>query len=104
MNVDRDVSIHDDPGNNRFVADVEGKVAFVDFKRHGDTIWLTHTEVPPELEGRGIASALTKHALDYAKTHSLRVVPSCPFIAEYIGSHPEYAAIVKSERAPKDKK
>lgn len=104
MNADRDVPIQNNPGSNRFEAIAEGKTAFVDYKRHGDTIWFTHTEVPPELEGRGIGSALAKYALDFAKSHSLKVVPSCPFIADYLGSHPEYASLVKSERAPKDRK
>lgn len=95
MNVDRDIPIRDNPAGNRFEAEVEGQVAFVDYKRRGDTIWFTHTEVPQQLEGRGIGSALAKYALDYALAHSLTVVPSCPFIAEYIESHPEYAGLTK---------
>lgn len=101
MNADHDVPVHNSPGKNRFEANIEGHTAFVDYKRHGDTIWLTHTEVPKELEGRGIGSALAKHALDYAAANSLHVVPACPFIEDYIGSHPEYASLVKRERTPK---
>ena len=95
MNADRDIPVHDSQGKNRFEAEIEGHTAFVDYKRKGDTIWFTHTEVPHALEGRGIGSALAKYVLDYAQTNSLKVVPSCPFIAEYIASHPEYAALTK---------
>lgn len=102
MNADHDISVHNSPGKNRFEAQVEGHTAFVDYKRRGDTIWFTHTEVPKELEGRGIGSALAKFALDYAATNSLHVVPACPFIEDYIGSHPEYASLVTRERAPKE--
>ncbi len=93
MNVDRDIPIRDNVAEHRFEAEIEGNVAFVDYTRRGDTIRYTHTEVPHVLEGRGIGSALAKYVLDYAMTNSLKVVPSCPFITEYMGSHPEYAGL-----------
>lgn len=95
MNVDRDIPVRDNPGENRFESSIEGRVAFVQYERRDGKIWYTHTEVPPELEGRGIGSALAKFALDYAATNSLKVVPSCPFIAEYIESHPVYASLLR---------
>ncbi|MBA3646035.1 MAG: N-acetyltransferase [Gemmatimonadaceae bacterium] len=101
MNADHDVAVTDNPEKKRFETTIEGHTALVDYVRHGDTIWFTHTEVPPELEGRGIGSALAKYVLDYAVTNSLKVVPACAFIADYIGSHPEYAPLVTQERAPK---
>lgn len=101
MNADRDVRVSDNPEKKRFETTVEGLTAFVEYIRRGDTIWFTHTKVPAELEGRGIGSALAKYVLDYATTNSLKVVPACAFIEDYIGSHPEYAPLVKQERTPK---
>ncbi|MCY1382812.1 GCN5-related N-acetyl-transferase [compost metagenome] len=49
-----------------------------------------HTIVPPELEGKGIASTLAKYVLEYAKDNTLKVKPYCPFINAYIDRHPEY--------------
>jgi uncharacterized protein len=103
MNADHDVNVVDNPDMKRFETTVEGHLASVEYIRHGDTIWFTHTKVPPELEGRGIGSALAKYVLDYATTNSLKVVPACAFIEDYIGSHPEYAALVKRERTPKER-
>lgn len=103
MNADHDVSVADNPEKKRFETTVEGHTAFVAYIRRGDTIWFTHTEVPHELEGRGIGSALAKHVLDYAATNDLKVVPACAFIEDYIGSHPEYAPLVKRERTPKER-
>jgi predicted GNAT family acetyltransferase len=103
MNADHDVAIVDNPEKKRFETTVEGHTAFIDYLRHGDTIWYTHTKVPAELEGRGIGSALAKHVLDYAVTNSLKVVPACAFIEDYIGSHSEYASLVKRERAPRER-
>ncbi len=50
-----------------------------------------HTEVPKELGGKGIGSALARGLLDIARAQGLKVVPKCPFVAGYIGKHPEYA-------------
>jgi predicted GNAT family acetyltransferase len=59
-------------------------------------IVFVHTEVPPELRGRGIASELARRALDYARREGLRVVVQCPFVAGYLRAHPEYADLLES--------
>jgi predicted GNAT family acetyltransferase len=89
-----ELRITEDPERCRFEADLHGQTAFVEYRRRGNRIYLSHTEVPPAFEGRGIGSALAKYALDYARSKSLEVVPSCPFIAAYIRSHPVYADLV----------
>lgn len=55
---------------------------------------LVHTEVPDELSGQGIGSALVTTALQYAKDHDLKVLPYCPFVAAYLARHPEWDDIV----------
>lgn len=55
---------------------------------------LVHTEVPDELAGQGIGSALVTTALQYAKDHNLKVLPYCPFVAAYLERHPEWHDIV----------
>lgn len=57
-------------------------------------IYLTHTEVPAILEGRGIASQLVRKALEDIERQGLRLVPLCPFVAGYIHKHPEWRRIV----------
>lgn len=57
-------------------------------------IYLTHTEVPVALEGKGIGSQLIKKALEDIKTQGLRLVPLCPFVAGYIQKNPEWRSIV----------
>ena len=82
---------------HRFEVTVEGQTAFVAFRRFPGVIDYIHTIVPPELGGRGIGSALARHALDYAAQHKLKVIPSCEFIYAYIVKHPEYQPLVLTE-------
>ena len=84
-----DVTI--DEARSRFELEDEGHVAFIDFTRREDTITLVHTEVPKELEGRGVGSALVRGALTYIKDNHLKVVPQCPFVASYLKRHPDDA-------------
>ena len=60
-------------------------------------IYLTHTEVPLALEGRGIGSQLVRKVLHDIENKGLRLVPLCPFIASYIQKHPEWKRIVMKD-------
>ncbi|HEY9228200.1 MAG TPA: GNAT family N-acetyltransferase [Gemmatimonadaceae bacterium] len=63
--------------------------------RGPDTIVLVHTDVSPELQGRGLAGKLAHAALEFARTNKLGVVPVCPFVQSYLERHPEYADLVR---------
>lgn len=79
----------------QFEVTVDDRLAVVTFTRGDGSISYDHTLVPPELEGRGIAGRLAKHALDYARESGLAVVPRCPYVRAYIERHPEYADLVR---------
>jgi predicted GNAT family acetyltransferase len=55
---------------------------------------MTHTFVPGELRGRGLAEQLVRAALEHARAEKLRVVPACSYVAKYIERHPEYRALL----------
>jgi predicted GNAT family acetyltransferase len=59
-----------------------------------DKIYLTHTEVPKKLEGKGIGSKIVKYALDDIRSSGLTLIPLCPFVALYLKRHPEYMDLV----------
>jgi predicted GNAT family acetyltransferase len=69
-------------------------VGLIDYHLGGNVITLIHTEVLPAFNGQGHASTLARSALDDARARGLSVVPSCPYVAAYIGKHPEYADLV----------
>ena len=89
--------VFDNVAEHQFELVVDGFTAFAAYQRDGNAIVFTHTEVPPELQGQGVGSALARGALDAARAEGAEVVPLCPFIASYIRRHPEYLYLV-SER------
>ncbi len=79
---------------NRFEIDVNGKLAKADYRLKPGQITFTHTEVPKELGGKGIAQKLVKTALDHAKSNNLKVVPLCGFVSSFIQRNSEYESLV----------
>lgn len=76
------------PDRSRFEATVEGRLSVCAYRRQGDVLLMTHTEVPAELQGHGIAAGLVQAALDWARAEGLRVRPLCSYVAVYMRRHP----------------
>jgi predicted GNAT family acetyltransferase len=89
-----EVKIKENKEKKRFEAEVENKLALIEYIRAEDKMYLTHTEVPSELEGKGIASSMAKQVLQQIKDEDLKLVPLCPFIASYVKRHPEWKEIL----------
>ena len=79
----------------RFELKVEGETAFIEFILSNENImFLTHTEVPVALEGKGVGSAIVSKTLEYIKEKGLTLAPLCPFVAAYVKRHPDWKAIL----------
>lgn len=74
---------------NQFELEVEGSKAVAAYRREADQIIFTHTEVPLELEGKGVGSALVEGALAEARAAGFKIVPACSFVRHYVDTHPE---------------
>ena len=85
---------------HRLELEVEGNIAFIEYKLDGDTLFLIHTEVPAALEGKGAGSAIVQKALQYAKANNYKIVPLCPFVQSYLKRHKEwnYMVVPDAER------
>ena len=57
-----DVDVKHLPDRSRFEAQAEGLTAYLTYEKEGGTVTMTHTIVPPPIEGRGIAGELTRVA------------------------------------------
>ncbi|HLN48554.1 MAG TPA: GNAT family N-acetyltransferase [Steroidobacteraceae bacterium] len=81
------IDVRHDAAARRFIAEVEGRQAVLDYTIHGDVMTITHTGVPPAIGGRGIAGELVRAALDTARNAGWRVIPICSFAAAYMARH-----------------
>ena len=79
---------------HRFEMKVGEYMGFIEYKQSGDKMTLVHTEVQPELEGKGAATAVIEKTLDYIEKNNLKLIPLCPFVVAYIKRHPEWERLV----------
>jgi uncharacterized protein len=96
VNLNNVTVIHNEDAQ-RFELRMDGLLALLTYRRFPDSIVLTHTEVPPSLEGHGLAAKLARSALDFARTNHLRVVSLCSYVSDFIRKHTEYQDLVSSE-------
>jgi len=81
---------------HRFEVTLNGCVAVLEYEENGNQIAFTHTGVPNEFRGQGIASALAKVAMEYASERQLTIIPLCPYVAAYIARHRQYQHLLDS--------
>lgn len=84
-----EITVRDNPGANRFEAEVDGHLAVADYTITPNASLFRHTEVPGPLEGRGIGKALVIAGLQAARDRGLKVIPACSFFSGYMKKHPE---------------
>jgi predicted GNAT family acetyltransferase len=83
-------AIRDNKEASRYEYDVEGGVAFADYRMAPGVVTVNYTEVPAALRGRGIGAKLSAAVLDHIRAQGLKVVPRCGFFAGFVRDHPEY--------------
>jgi uncharacterized protein len=88
-------NVVNNPAQHRYELVVEGHLAATYYNVSDGVITFIHTDVPPELDGKGVGSQLIKGALDQVRAEGLKVIPQCPFVKAYIDKHGEYADLLK---------
>ena len=81
--------VRDNKAQHRFELDVEGSVAFANYRTTPAAIIITHTETP-----RAFASQLVKGALELIRADGRKVIAGCGFVVDYLHKHPEYGNLV----------
>ncbi len=78
----------------RFQAIVDGQRCVADYRLDRGVMAITHTGVPPALEGQGIAGQLMQAVLEHAGREGLKVAPLCSYARAYMRRHPESDALL----------
>lgn len=87
-------AVRHDIAASRFVAEVAGRAAVLDYARSDGVMAFTRTYVPPDLRGRGLAEVLVRAALAHARESRCRVRPDCSYVAAFVAKHPEFGDMV----------
>jgi len=85
-----DIEVKHDKENERFVAEVEGRIAYLSYNIFNDKINLSSTFTPPELRGKGIAKIVVEYAFNYAKENNLKVIPTCSYVRALVERNDNY--------------
>ena len=89
------VEVTRDPEASQYVATLDGvRAGFIDYFARAGVVELIHTEVDDKFVGRGVASTLVRHALDDIRSQGMQVIPSCPYVREWLEKHPDYDSLV----------
>jgi len=89
--------VRDNPDRQRYELEVDSRLAIAAYDRRDGAIVFTHTEVPEELAGHGVASRLIAGALADARRQGLKVVPICEFVAAYLDRHAEDQDLIAAD-------
>lgn len=87
---------HRDHGQGgKYVAEVKGEKAtgYLEWEPRGskDVRVATHTVVPPEIGGRGIAGLLVDRLIADAREQGFKIVPQCSYVAAKFDKNPDWA-------------
>jgi predicted GNAT family acetyltransferase len=86
-------NVRHNPSARRYEVEIEGRLAVAEYEWRDGRQVFTHTFVPPELRGRGVAEELVRTALEDARAAGRKVTPVCSYVAKYLERHPEYAGL-----------
>lgn len=84
--------VTDNQVKTRFELRADGRLAVLPYRINGKRLVLLHTEVPAELEGRGIGGRLVTAAVGQAAREGMTVVPLCPFARGWLERHADVAS------------
>ncbi|MBW3086793.1 hypothetical protein KEM60_03022 [Austwickia sp. TVS 96-490-7B] len=93
-----EIVITDNAAASRWEAVQDGQlVGFAEYVEADGVVAFTHTEVPSQFGGRGIAGKLAAASLARARERGAMVRPQCSFYAGWIARNPQYADLVVEE-------
>ncbi|MFC4374020.1 GNAT family N-acetyltransferase [Nocardia halotolerans] len=79
----------------RFELTVDGSPAgCIEYQDTGGERALVHTEIYSGFEGRGLAGALVRSALDTSRAEGFEVLPMCAVVSHFVTTHPAYISLV----------
>ena len=69
-----------DKVNQQFRLQEENETALVDYQMRNGKMYLTHSEVPIQLRGKGVGKILVEKTFEYIEQNNIQAVAVCSFI------------------------
>ncbi len=75
----------------KFYVEIDGKelAEMVYSTPSPDKMIIEHTEVDDELRGKNVGFQLVNHAVEYARTNNVKIIPLCTFAKSVFDRKPE---------------
>lgn len=74
--------------------DDELKAEMTYLRQEPNTMIIEHTEVSDELRGQNIGYQMVHTAVEYARSHHLKIVPMCTFAKAVFDKKPEFRDVL----------
>ncbi|MCB0705359.1 MAG: N-acetyltransferase [Saprospiraceae bacterium] len=85
-----EIPLLDNRDKKQFELRTDKHLIRIEYILAGPRMFLTHTEVPRELEGQGLGSIIIRRVLDEIRERKLKLVPLCPFVAAFLQKNEAY--------------
>jgi len=72
---------------------IDGHIAYITYDDQNGNMHLTHTIVPEELAGKGLAKMLLEDVLEQIRKAGKKAVAQCSYIVKYQEKNPEKSDI-----------
>ena len=84
------VRVSDNREQSRYELDVDGQIAYANYRRQGSTLVIPYVYAPPALRGTGASGRLLEGVMEIARGDGLKVVPLCGYAASWLRRHKEH--------------
>ena len=71
-------------GQQRFILQLDGTEAVLDYQVNDNRINFHHTFVPPAFRGKGLAEMLVRHGLAWASEQQYQISASCWYVQKFL--------------------
>ncbi len=80
--------IHNEP-ECKYEYHIDGHIAYITYDDQDGNMHLTHTIVPDELAGKGLAKQLLEDVLEQIRKDGKKAVAQCSYIVKYQEKNPD---------------
>jgi uncharacterized protein len=79
-----DERFFDNKTEGRFELGIAGQIAFANYRRTDDGLFILHVETPRALRGRGVAARVMEHVLEAARSEGRELIPFCSYASSWM--------------------